>query len=164
MTGGQQPIGNAYRFLPFLLRTWQPRATPIVTRGEGSFSYQGVSTRGVRHSPVLTPQSMHFHADICRLLQNTSLSCTQLLFETGASQETAGNCRTQESRTLAYFPRKYVNDTPSLRSIVEFAVWFSPWAFVVDYFVDLGEVFLLGQTTSNKNTSTQIPRFLGGAR
>ena len=30
-----------------------PCATPIVTRGEGSFSYQGVSTRGVRHSPVL---------------------------------------------------------------------------------------------------------------
>ena len=28
-----------------------PCATPIVTRGEGSFSYQGVSTRGVRHSP-----------------------------------------------------------------------------------------------------------------
>ena len=24
---------------------------PIVTRGEGSFSYQGVSTRGIRHSP-----------------------------------------------------------------------------------------------------------------
>ena len=28
-----------------------PCATPIVTRGEGSFSYQGVSTRGVRHAP-----------------------------------------------------------------------------------------------------------------
>ena len=35
----------------FLLHTWQPLCDPIVTRGEGSFSYQGVSTRGVRHSP-----------------------------------------------------------------------------------------------------------------
>ena len=47
VTGGRQPIGNPYRFLSFLLRTLQPCATPIVTRGEGSFSYQGVSTRGV---------------------------------------------------------------------------------------------------------------------
>ena len=30
-----------------------PCATPIVTHGEGSFSYQGVSTRGVRHSPEI---------------------------------------------------------------------------------------------------------------
>ena len=29
-----------------------PCPTPTVTRGEGSFSYQGVSTRGVRHTPV----------------------------------------------------------------------------------------------------------------
>ena len=29
-----------------------PCATPTVTRGEGSFSYQGVSTSGGRHSPV----------------------------------------------------------------------------------------------------------------
>ena len=42
--GGQQPIGNPYRFLSFLLHTWHPCATPVVTRGEGSFSYQGVST------------------------------------------------------------------------------------------------------------------------
>ena len=50
VAGGQQPIGNPYRFLSFLLRTWQPRATPRVTLGEGSFSYQGVSNKGVRHS------------------------------------------------------------------------------------------------------------------
>ena len=35
VTGGQQPIGNPSRFLSFLLRTWHPCATPIVTRGEG---------------------------------------------------------------------------------------------------------------------------------
>ena len=28
-----------------------PCVTPIATRGEGSFSYQGVMTRGVRHAP-----------------------------------------------------------------------------------------------------------------
>ena len=35
----------------FFCTPGNPCATPIVTRGEGSFSYQGVSTRGVRHSP-----------------------------------------------------------------------------------------------------------------
>ena len=55
-TGGQQPtIGNPYRFLcHFFCTPGNPCATPIVTRGEGSFSYQGVSTRGVRHTPVRT--------------------------------------------------------------------------------------------------------------
>ena len=52
VTGGQQHIGNPYRFLSFCT-PGNPCATPIVTRGEGSFSYQGVSTRGVRHAPVL---------------------------------------------------------------------------------------------------------------
>ena len=51
VTGSQQPIGNPYRFLSFLLHTRQPCATLILTRREGSFRYQGVSTRGVRHSP-----------------------------------------------------------------------------------------------------------------
>ena len=55
VTGGHKPIGSPYRFLSFLLHTWQPCATPIVTRGEGSFSYQGVSTRGVRHAPGSVP-------------------------------------------------------------------------------------------------------------
>ena len=36
-----------------------PCATPIVTRGEGSFSYQGVSTRGVRHSPGAVKHRIH---------------------------------------------------------------------------------------------------------
>ena len=54
MTGGQQPIGNPYRFLShFFCIPGNLCATPIVTHGEGSFSYQGVSTRGVRHSPGL---------------------------------------------------------------------------------------------------------------
>ena len=35
----------------FLCTPGNPCATPIVTRGEGSFRYQGVSTRGVRHAP-----------------------------------------------------------------------------------------------------------------
>ena len=48
VTGGQQPFGNPYGFL---LHTWQPLCDPMVTRGEGSFSYQGVSTRGVRQAP-----------------------------------------------------------------------------------------------------------------
>ena len=43
---GQQPIGYACRFLSFSLRIWNPRQTPIVTRMEGSFSCQGVSTKG----------------------------------------------------------------------------------------------------------------------
>ena len=50
-------IRNPYRFLSFLLHTWQPRATPIVTRGEGCFSYHRVSTRGARHSPEETVAS-----------------------------------------------------------------------------------------------------------
>ena len=39
----------------FFCTPGNPCATPLVTRGEGSFSYQGVSTRGVRHSPVFHP-------------------------------------------------------------------------------------------------------------
>ena len=55
VTEGQQPLGNPHRFLShFFCTPGNPCATPIVTRGEGSFSYQGVSTRGVRHSPVQT--------------------------------------------------------------------------------------------------------------
>ena len=51
--GGQQPIGNPYRFLShFFCIPGNPCATRRVTRGEGSFSYQGVSTREVRHAPV----------------------------------------------------------------------------------------------------------------
>ena len=38
----------------FFCTPGNPCATPIVTRGEGSFSYQGVSTSGVRHSPELS--------------------------------------------------------------------------------------------------------------
>ena len=37
----------------FFCTPGNPCATLIVTRGEGSFSYQGVSTRGLRHSPEL---------------------------------------------------------------------------------------------------------------
>ena len=55
VAGGQQPIGNPYRFLSFLLHTWQSRETPMVTRGEGSFSYQGVSTRGLGTRQDWTP-------------------------------------------------------------------------------------------------------------
>ena len=45
-TGGQQPIGNPYRFVShFFCTPGNPFATPTVTRGEGSLSYQGVSTR-----------------------------------------------------------------------------------------------------------------------
>ena len=52
VTGGQQPIGNPYRFkCHFFCTPGNLCATPIVTRGEGSFRYQGVSTRGVRHAP-----------------------------------------------------------------------------------------------------------------
>ena len=52
VTGAEQPIGR----LPtdschFFCTPGNPCATPIVTRGEGSFRYQGVSTRRVRHSP-----------------------------------------------------------------------------------------------------------------
>ena len=36
----------------FFCTPGNPCVTPIVTRGEGSFSYQGVSIRGVGHSPV----------------------------------------------------------------------------------------------------------------
>ena len=36
----------------FFCTLGNPCVTPIVTRGEGPFSYQGVSTRGVRHAPV----------------------------------------------------------------------------------------------------------------
>ena len=51
--GGQQPMtGNPYRFLcHFFCTAGKPCATRIVIRGEGSFRYQGVSTRGVRHWP-----------------------------------------------------------------------------------------------------------------
>ena len=42
----------------FVCTPGNPRATPIVTRGEGSFSYQGVSTKGVRHSPAQSDASM----------------------------------------------------------------------------------------------------------
>ena len=52
VTRGQQPIRNPYRFLSFLLHTWQPLCDPNGhSWGGGSFSYQGVSTRGVRHAP-----------------------------------------------------------------------------------------------------------------
>ena len=52
VTGGPQPIGNPYRFLcHFFCTPGNPCETPIVTRGEGPFSYQGVSTSGVRHAP-----------------------------------------------------------------------------------------------------------------
>ena len=51
VTGGPQPTGNPYRFLSFFCIPGNPCATPRVTHGEGSFSYQGVSTRGVRHAP-----------------------------------------------------------------------------------------------------------------
>ena len=47
VTGGQQHIGE----IPTDSCHFFPCSTPIVTPGEGSFSYQGVSTRGVRHSP-----------------------------------------------------------------------------------------------------------------
>ena len=52
VTEGQQPIGNPYRFNShFFCTPGNLCATLIVTRGEGFFSYQGFSTRGVRHSP-----------------------------------------------------------------------------------------------------------------
>ena len=53
VTGVQQPIANPYRFLShFFCTPSNPCAAPIVTRGEGSFPYQEVSTRGFRHSPA----------------------------------------------------------------------------------------------------------------
>ena len=52
VTRGQQPIGNPSDSCHLFCTPGNPCATPILTRGEGSFSYQGVSTRGVRHPPV----------------------------------------------------------------------------------------------------------------
>ena len=49
----------------FFCTPGNPCATPIVTCGEGSFSYQGVSTRGVRHSPGCYPQDQRKSAKIC---------------------------------------------------------------------------------------------------
>ena len=46
VTEGQQPIGKSLQIpVIFFCTPGNPCATPIVTRGEGSFSYQGVSTR-----------------------------------------------------------------------------------------------------------------------
>ena len=45
-------------FCHFFCAPGNPCATPTVTRGEGSFSYQGVSIRGVRHSPAGARQKM----------------------------------------------------------------------------------------------------------
>ena len=54
VTGGQQPIGNPYRFLSFLLHTWQPLCDPNSHSWRRLFQLsQGVSTRGVRHAPEL---------------------------------------------------------------------------------------------------------------
>ena len=52
VTGGQQPVGNPTDSCHFFCTPGNPYATPIVPRGEGSFSYQAVSTTGVRHSPA----------------------------------------------------------------------------------------------------------------
>ena len=77
VAGGQQPIGNPYRLLSFPCTPGNPRATPIVTRGEGSFSYQGVSTRGVRHAPefmrvlmtfLRKPTEIHHNSGVFRLI------------------------------------------------------------------------------------------------
>ena len=52
VTEGQQTVGNPYRFLSFLLHTRQPLSDPNShLLGSLSFSYQGVSTREVRHAP-----------------------------------------------------------------------------------------------------------------
>ena len=52
VTRGQQPIGKIHTdSCHFFCTPGNPCATAIVVRGEGSFRYQGVSTRGVRHLP-----------------------------------------------------------------------------------------------------------------
>ena len=71
VTGGQQPIVE----IPtdschFFCTPGNLCATPIVTRGEGSFCHQGVSTRGVRHSPglsrsIIVLQSIVFWTHSC---------------------------------------------------------------------------------------------------
>ena len=66
----------------FFCTPGNPCATPIVTRGEGSFSYQGVSTRGVRHSPVGFP---HESAKISRR-----------------------NCRSEAPRNWAPLPAEWI--------------------------------------------------------
>ena len=49
---GQWSIRDAYnRFLSFPMHLRHPRQTPVLTRMEGSVSYQGVSKGGGRHSP-----------------------------------------------------------------------------------------------------------------
>ena len=87
VTGGQQPIVE----IPtdschFFCTPGNPSATPIVTRGEGSFSYQGVSTRGVRlkssaflsNFKFLNP--FFFHADFLARLPLQSLAVKKNFF------------------------------------------------------------------------------------
>ena len=91
MTGGQQPIGNSYRFLShFFCTLGNPCATPIVTRGAGSFSYQGVSTKGVRHSPDLPGADKSDFSALCffrfwaRGLKSAFSQARKLATSTGA--------------------------------------------------------------------------------
>ena len=51
-TGGQQPIGNPYGFLSFLLHTWQPLCDPNShSWGKALSATRGLAPRGVRHAP-----------------------------------------------------------------------------------------------------------------
>ena len=51
VTGGQQPIRNPYRFLSFLLHTWQPLCDPDSHSWGRLFQLAGLAPGGVRHSP-----------------------------------------------------------------------------------------------------------------
>ena len=44
----------------FVCTPGNPCATPIVTRGEGSFSYQGVSTRGLGTRQIRITSTLHY--------------------------------------------------------------------------------------------------------
>ena len=45
VAGGQQPIGNPYRFLPFLLHTWQHPLDPLV--GKALSATRGLAPGGL---------------------------------------------------------------------------------------------------------------------
>ena len=83
VTRGQQPLEIPTDSCHFLCTLGNPCATPIVTRGEGSFSYQGVSTSRVRHSPVYCmafPKENSVFGRFSSLPPIHTPSKTQLLF------------------------------------------------------------------------------------
>ena len=107
VTGGQLPIGTPYRFLSFLLHTWQPLCDPNSHSWEGSFSYQGVSTRGVRHSPEFveihrqvedgrSPRSNEFSGNYVTATQFG----VELILKNSNMYTPAGNCYKIDSENI----------------------------------------------------------------